>query len=117
MNKERLTNLSTYLRKLSPDKWDFDTILNSCGTVGCAIGHLPNVDPENAHYYISQEGNYRVIVLNKMINCCSREVIAEYFDISDHEIIDNIFFRPSFYETHIITPVMVADKIDELVNS
>ncbi|MDE1971069.1 MAG: hypothetical protein KGI50_05875 [Patescibacteria group bacterium] len=45
MNKKRLIQLADYLDNLDPKFWNFRVTM--CGSVGCAVGHLPNVFPKH----------------------------------------------------------------------
>jgi len=48
MNKERLLKLATHLRQEKlPIDWDFGTIVNECGTAGCALGNCQFVWPND----------------------------------------------------------------------
>ena len=53
---ERLCVLKQYILDLDPKLWYFNTFVkevNDCGTVGCALGHCPNIWPDYWQYFDS----------------------------------------------------------------
>jgi len=52
IHRERLEKLADYLDQLPRRKFVFDVVIKdgTCGSVGCAIGHCPNVFPELVMY-------------------------------------------------------------------
>jgi hypothetical protein len=48
LGRSRMLQMIDYLYKLPPAEFDFSIVAesSSCGTVGCIIGHTPNVFPE-----------------------------------------------------------------------
>ncbi len=119
MNKERLLNLSKYLRTLPPEKWNFDTIIEDCGTCGCAIGQLPNVDPEHCKYSAITDSKIIVRIDGEMVTTMTVAVIANYFAIPTHDA-HRIFLSPSHYTGGSrckVSALMVADEIDEYIAS
>src|SRR5688572_461394 len=52
IHRERLAKLADYLDKLPRKQFNFEFIIedDTCGAVGCAIGHCHNVFPELVEY-------------------------------------------------------------------
>ena len=52
IHRKRLAKLADYLDTLPRKKFNFEFIIedDTCGAVGCAIGHCPNVFPKLVEY-------------------------------------------------------------------
>ena len=50
MKKTKLLKITKYLDTLEEKYFDYSTVLHRCGTIGCMIGHLPNIFPEEYKY-------------------------------------------------------------------
>lgn len=50
MNKNKLIQITEYLDNLPEEKFDYSVIISECGTIGCVIGHLPYIFPEEYKY-------------------------------------------------------------------
>lgn len=76
----RLMKLSNFLATLPPEKFNYRSVSNSCGTVACAMGWTPVVFPKliTFKYLKSQRGEWTGILFRaaKMFNITRQE--AQY---------------------------------------
>lgn len=86
MNTKRLTKLANFLEKLEPEKFDYGHFVrehaDNCGTVCCAAGWLPKVDPENWEWYKPSLKSSAHIRLKHMLHFNTFDALSLYFDIS-----------------------------------
>lgn len=123
MNIEILTKLSNHLRSLPLEKWDFNFIIRpSCGTCGCALGALTDIDSNfkvamsRGRHFLTFKGEE----VNVYLTVSALKDVREYLGIS-HDDFKNVFLGGSQAEIYgcaymsEVTSSMVADKIDELI--
>lgn len=112
MHIERLLLWADYLDQLNPDFWDFSNIVSHCGTVGCAIGHLPNVFPEHFRYDVEEND----IATGDDF---SWESYINFFEmpIEDFNEIFDVCNKRHVYGASLVTSTMVADKIRQYVST
>jgi hypothetical protein len=95
MRADRLLQLADFLDKLPEEKFDFGTIAKQsgkpmlealaaghvkCGTVGCAIGWLPAVFPDQFKW-VRSAFNDELTVLTKETDELNFDAAAEFFGI------------------------------------
>lgn len=99
----RLQKLHDFLRELKTKSFDFGAWINnydyekSCGTVCCAIGWLPKIDPKNWKWNEDEEPS---LIDSNGYNCDASSDGQEYFgideDLFDHMFIPNSQWRDEF---------------------
>jgi hypothetical protein len=105
----------------------FPHVNPTCGTCGCALGHLPDIDPKRCRIATDSSGDLELFIDDKIIKIWAYpEVIVGYLEITNDSYMYmsyKIFFSFSYYRNnyHInsreqITAEMVADEIDALVD-
>lgn len=118
MNIDAFKKLSAHLRTLPPEKWDYSTVVNNCGTCGCAIYAMCDVDPKVFKLGLNSHNEQMVIMYNdpSILSPQNKQLMA-YFDVSCATI-HKVFYSSFSYDTcdhRNVTACMVADKIDELI--
>lgn len=71
MQVEKLQMLSKHLRQLPDDLWYFGSFVTEvldCGTVGCAVGHLPDLWSESWSIETTGRLNNRHAIVHKHLN-------------------------------------------------
>lgn len=112
----RLLKLAKFLRKLPREKFDYSVLVkqteNGCGTVCCAVGWMPAVDPRNWKWVA--DGTVPVVRGN------GDRTQLEYFSINNTEF--SLLFTPWFLFTtppdapqRDATPKQVAAHIEKFV--
>ena len=135
MNRQRLNLLANNLRNLATtskvpyfnlsvwfnadyhevDEWEPITDTNGvltktipdCGTVACAVGHACLM-PEFNKMGLKFDEDYSPVYREHE----QWEAVKAFFDIDEFQ--SNNLFRSHHYDEDVITPLMVAEKINDL---
>ena len=84
MNKDKLLQLADHIEKLDDKLWNYShyvDVVIDCGTVGCAIGHLPDLWPES--WKIVDVGGEPFLKYLGRNHFLMSDCAAAFFDISD----------------------------------
>lgn len=122
--RQRLLKLAKFLRELPEEKFyfgdyvrDFDTEHN-CGTVCCAIGWMPKVDPKNCKW-VRHRTRYSCVAYGSTVEDNSwTDAWCKYFQISRAQF--GYLFLPYNMGsdlTNNASTIQVAINIEEFVNA
>lgn len=126
MRADRLLKLADFLDALPEEKFDFATIAKEggkpmlealaaghlkCGTVGCAIGWMPAIWPDELHWTEAYKGSLDVTDGKANFNFTAA---AEFFEIRPEQA--DYLFMPGYSDLdEFATPADVAAHIRRFV--
>ena len=110
---------------VSDDLWNFNywcKDVNECGTVGCALGHCPEIFP--SHFKIDRSADYggydnKNKFLHVLIEHCNRwsnhgsdilKVAASFFEVPVGDVVD-IFTREGYASLSGVSKEMFLNKL------
>lgn len=121
MRKDRLLKLAEFLDALPRSKFDIESLVREerggCGTVCCAIGWMPKVDPKNWEWKKTEDAWRPVAgpLFPTLRGHSSRTWMfstSTYFGIS-YEDVDYLFTREAYGSR--VYPITVANRIRQFV--
>lgn len=123
LGRERLVKMIAYLRVLPEEFFDFSIVASGrgCGTVGCVIGHTPNVFPELCSIWKGAESTFSVCFKGDPMHYAAvgEELFGMDFDVADElfspdaQEIDDVHLNRVWDDS---TPADVADMLQSFLD-
>lgn len=108
MNKERLQQMVTMLRRLPPEQ--FNLSVWHCGTAACAVGHACS-DPVFVSQGLSLKHGYDVPAYEGEL---SWDAVQKFFDLPEGQA-SHLFYDEEYPDAEKTTADQVADRIEEFL--
>ena len=135
MNKPRLLALARFLDNLSPERFNYETVIvrpyQDCGAAGCAIGWCPAVPELSKYiYWASESPNHQLyddlmktskienascVMMKRTGSTDFVDVGMQLFSLTEED--SSYLFMPDKKYDGASTPKMVAKKIREFIKT
>lgn len=133
-NLDRLQEMANFLKKLEPEKFNFDLVISKyrpegtaiCGTKCCAIGWMPAIWPELFMWFnsVNKDLGPEFIYIRRRDDpdgnrseCVNFSLAKAFLGLNSQQC-DN-FFMPGINRTHScdtpITPIELASQIEAFI--